>query len=139
MDISTAWNVGDTVWAVVERHGTEDRPCPACNGKGGATIPGTQVRVACQECNGDCTVEFDTTSYDVTPGLVSSIDIDVRCWRTDRGVEVRQSYSGYYREAVHPEQFAAVFATKAEADAWVATRTTDAASIVETSPAEVSR
>ncbi|HYH68959.1 MAG TPA: hypothetical protein VD866_29970 [Urbifossiella sp.] len=117
MTIDTRWNIGDRPWAVIRWVSRRDATCVACGGGGGANIPGTGVWVKCQACDGEGTTEEQYDHYDPVEGRVSRIGVDV-----DEGGRVATTYSGYYRSAVHPERFAAVFATEAEAVQWANAR-----------------
>lgn len=81
MDITTKWNIGDDVWAVDSGgHLEEECDCPCCNGKGGAMIPGTAIRVDCKSCNGTGKVtitEYQLRTYHARCGIVSNITATV--------------------------------------------------------------
>lgn len=52
MKVETRWDVGNEVWAVLRDYQEFDETCLSCNGEGGALIPGTKIRVECQDCEG---------------------------------------------------------------------------------------
>lgn len=48
----TEFTIRDKVFAVVRATRNTEKPCGSCNGQGGAVIPGTKIRVTCDECHG---------------------------------------------------------------------------------------
>jgi hypothetical protein len=107
MIIDTRWNLGDKVWGVVWRCYSRETECPACNGQGGANVPGTGVFARCQDCDGTGKLERDVNEYYVSEHPIGSIDARVDY----KGTKIRYGYSIY----IHHDTFLAVADSRDEA------------------------
>jgi hypothetical protein len=78
MEFKTKWNIGDRVYSYATHCYDKDVPCTSCGGEGGALIPGTGVRVECQDCNGTGQVLGQWWSFDVWHARIDGVSVDIR-------------------------------------------------------------
>jgi hypothetical protein len=91
MIIETRWNLGDKVWGVVRRCDSRETECPACNGQGGAYVPGSGVFARCQDCDGTGKLEREVNEYYASEHPIDSIDARV----DSKGTKITYNYSSY--------------------------------------------
>lgn len=114
MLVDTVYNVGDKVWTAQSREEEYEETCTSCSGEGGACIPGTRIRIECQECKGSGEATFTREVWVVREVRIARIQVAVRRYVANKDYVEVKCYEG---DGGWP---LSIFESQAAADSYVA-------------------